>query len=318
VSKSTDFDLHLTLDQLQPVVELAGFWHLEEDRWFKYRIPGHHLMLVESGQIESRTPQGTFTARAHDLICYRPTELNEYGNHGPTLYYQTHINFVPPPQPQLTPWLNENGPLPALLPMGAAFEDMRRLFETLCLEVARPGAAHRLRVRAAVFELLAVIADVLSKQPAAAASLDPWQRARLRLESELAADLRIDRLAREAGLGVDHFIRQFKRRFGVTPKACRLNARLREAARLLRGTDRPVKTVAYELGFADAKAFARLFRKRLGVSPSDLQSATPLRPAADLPAAKALYPVNQHVVPPEAGADWFERWRCRDRRQANE
>jgi AraC-like DNA-binding protein len=255
-------------------------------------------------------------AKAHDLVYFRPAELNEYGNCGPTLFYQAHVNFAPPPHDRLTPWLDEKGPLPALLPLGAAFEEMRRIFETLCLEIARPGAAHRLRVRAAVFEILALAADVLARKPAGAARLDPWQRARLRLESELAADLKISRLAREAGLGVDHFIRGFKKRFGVTPKACRLNAKLREAARLLRGTDRPVKAVAYELGFGDAKAFARLFRSRLGVAPSDLQSAGALRPTKELPAGKALYPVNQHLIPPEAGADWFERWRCRDRGKA--
>ncbi|MBN2202458.1 AraC family transcriptional regulator, partial [bacterium] len=208
----------LTLDELDPSVDLASCWHFPRDQWHRYRIPGHHLLLVETGAIKARTPQGNLTAAARDLICFRPTELNEYGNRGPTLFYQAHINFAPPPRDRLTPWLDEKGPLPALVHLGAAFDDMRHLFETLCIEIVRPGAAHRLRLRAAVLEILALAADVLSASPSETVRLDPWQRARLRLESELGGDMTIGRLAREMGVSADHFIRQFKRRFGVTPK----------------------------------------------------------------------------------------------------
>ena len=299
---------YVTLDQICPTVELASAWSYPNDIWHKYRIPGHHLLLIESGWIEARTPDGRVDARAGEMICFRPTEHNEYGNHGATLFYQAHINFSPPPRHQDTPWLDELGPLPLHLKLGDSFDAMRRVFETLCIELSQRGAAHKLRLHAAVFELLAIVADAAGKMPTRTQKLDAWQRARLRLGSQLQSELRIEKLAREMGVGADHFIRQFKQRFGMSPKHYRTHAKMREAARLLRSGDQPVKAVAYALGYPDTKSFTRIFKRSLGMIPSDLRSL-PSESVGPQPLAGQLYPINQHVIPPDAGMDWFDKWK---------
>jgi AraC-like DNA-binding protein len=285
-------------------VELASSWAFRENYWYKYRIPGHHLLLIESGRIDAITPNGRLVARAGDLLCFRPTEHNEYGNAGPTNFYQTHINFAAPPRDQATPWLDELGPLPLHVTLGDAFDSVRQVFETLCMELPQSGAAHRLRVQGAVYELLAIIADASSRVRSRPPALDAWQRVRLRLGSQLNTQVRVDALARQMGISTDHFIRQFKQRFGSSPKAYRTHAKMREAARLLRAGDRSVKSVAYALGFPDTKSFTRIFKRSLGLVPSQLRSH------ADTvaPLAGQLYPINQHVVPPHAGTDWFDKW----------
>ena len=148
---------------------MASAWNYPNNLWHKYRIPGHHLLLIESGWIEARTAYGRVDARAGEMICFRPTEHNEYGNHEPTVFYQAHINFCPPPRPQDTPWLDEIGPLPIHLKLGDSFDAMRSVFETMCIELSQSGAAHKLRVRSAVFELLAIIADAATRKPASPA-----------------------------------------------------------------------------------------------------------------------------------------------------
>jgi len=311
---------YLGLDELSPVVELASCWHMEDNPWYRYRIPGHHLLLLEKGRIEFIAPLGSGSAKAGDLICFRPAEINQYGTFGPTTFYQSHINFAPPPKERLTPWLDEAGPLPLCIPLGGAFKAVRECFEALCLELPQPGAAPKLRVRAAVHELLALIAGACgehsrkdgAKRDAKAPKLDPWQRARLRLASDLSAPLQVQRLAKELGLSADHFIRQFKARFGLSPKQYRLHAKLKEAARLLRAGEHAVKGVAFELGFADSKAFTRLFKRRFGFTPAEFRAGggqVPTDSGDARPATSGtLYPLNRHVIPPEAGADWFTRW----------
>ena len=289
-------------------------WNFSDDVWHKYRNPGHHLLLIESGWIEARTPQGRLDARAGEMLCFRPTEHNEYGNHGPVVFYQAHMTFAPQPREQATPWLDELGPLPLHLALGESFEAMRRLFETLCLELSQSGAAHRLRVQAAVFEMLALAADVGEaahvRQRARPAKLDPWQRMRLRLGSQLDSELSISKMARQMGVSPDHFIRQFKQRFGASPKHFRTHAKMREAARLLRSGDSSVKAVAYALGYPDSKSFSRIFKRHLGMIPSEIRGErgdnSVLPPAK--PLAGQLFPVNQHVTPPHAGQDWFNKW----------
>src|SRR4051812_26490501 len=80
----------LGAEELSPRVDLAGCWYFHDDVAHRYRIPSHHLILVESGEIKARTPYGSLAAKAGDLICFRPAEVNHYRNCGPTLFYQAH------------------------------------------------------------------------------------------------------------------------------------------------------------------------------------------------------------------------------------
>ncbi len=301
---------YLQIDEIAPVVEVAGCFQLQ-DRDFTYRIPGHHLILIESGEIEARTPGGALCARPHDLLCFRPAERNEYSPRGSTLTYQAQILFHPPPLHQLTPWLDGIGPLPCQLALGAAFEPMRRVFEALCLELNRSGAASRLRVRAAVHEMLALVAEAASDGRSPAPHLDPWQRVRMRLHLDISKDISIAQLARQMGLTADHFIRRFRQRFGMSPKAYHTQARMLAAVRLLREGDKPVKAIAHRLGFSDANAFTRVFKRHVGVLPSELRSGAsqPVPDASTLHGK--LFALNQPIFPPHAGPDWAQRWRIR-------
>lgn len=49
---------------------------------------------------------------------------------------------------------------------------------------------------------------------------------------------------------------------------------LLEAKRLLIYTDKPIKEIAYEIGFEDIQSFSRFFKGKEGVSPSDFKEST--------------------------------------------
>ena len=291
---------------LQPQVGLAGCHWFPERIQFEYRLPMYHFVLVESGSIEARTVDGEFTAKPRDFICFRPAPRNQYGAESGTIIYQAHLRLAPPPRDRWPLWLDPIGPLPGRLAMGDHFEEMRTIFESLCLELDKQGDVHKLRAVAAVHQMLALIVQVAAGTDAEHTRLDSWQRARLRLEQELAQEIRVGALARELGFSTDYFIRHFKSRFGLSPMEYRIRARLREAVRLLRGTDLAVKQIAFRLGWRDADLLASHCQHLLGRTPTDIRSG---KSAADLalPGEK-LYPVNLHVVPPGAGPDWFEKW----------
>ncbi|HEY6940978.1 AraC family transcriptional regulator [Dokdonella sp.] len=83
----------------------------------------------------------------------------------------------------------------------------------------------------------------------------------------------LDAAADEAGLSPFHFLRTFGRVLGVTPHQYLLRARLRRAARLLAGDERPVTEVAYEVGFGDLSNFVRTFGRAAGMSPRAFRRA---------------------------------------------
>lgn len=75
-------------------------------------------------------------------------------------------------------------------------------------------------------------------------------------------------LARRVGRSEKHFIRAFRRHAGTTPHAFRVRARLDHAAFLLAETGQPVAAIAAQLGYPDASAFSRQFRRVRGCTPS--------------------------------------------------
>jgi AraC-like DNA-binding protein len=313
-------------------VDLAGCWRLDGKTWHRYRVPCHHLMLVEYGTVTFKTPDGEFTASAGDLLCFRPASGNEFSTQGATLFYQLHVAFAPPPRHRATPLLPGVGLLPIRLATGDAFDAIRRVFEVLCMELDRPGIIHQLRAKAQIYELLALLSSIATgdareadepepRAPRAngapAPRMDAWERLKLRIEEQAlregAAPLAVSRMAREIGVSQEHFSRQFHARFGLSPRACHTRARLSEATRLLRATDVAVKRIAFSLGFADGKGLCRAMARHMGITPTSLRRNrdVPAPATADAPAAESarLYSINRHILPPGAGQQWSRRFK---------
>jgi len=83
-----------------------------------------------------------------------------------------------------------------------------------------------------------------------------------------------DVYTKKTGLPASHLCQMFKRRYGSTPRAYLNDLRLSQAYRMLRmGTYTQVQDVALAVGFRDANYFARSFRQRFGMPPSEVLAA---------------------------------------------
>ena len=88
------------------------------------------------------------------------------------------------------------------------------------------------------------------------------------IHGNLAGDLSLQRIARDACLAPFHFHRLFTAYAGQTPHRYVTRLRLQRAAELLAGSDRDVATVAYDCGFESPGSFTALFTRRFGVPPA--------------------------------------------------
>jgi AraC-like DNA-binding protein len=310
---------YLTLDEVQPTLDLAAGYHFRADQAHQYRVPGAHFVYVAEGRISGRSPtRGRAEAVSGDLLCFPFADCNEYAVHAPTSYYEAHVQLAPPPRNRHGLWLDGIGPLPLCVRMGEAAPRMRAVFDRFCLELGQPGPMHRARVTAGLWEMLALIAEVApaatapvakaAKSAAAAPHLDHWQRARQRLGEDFAHDLPVQDLASACGMSVDHFIRGFRARFAIAPGHYRMREKLRQAAHLLRGGDQPIKAIAHAVGFADAYSFTRAFRGHFGVLPSDVRAGRAQLPPGGTPDPGDAMPFNRHVIPPDAGGGFYEKY----------
>ena len=81
-------------------------------------------------------------------------------------------------------------------------------------------------------------------------------------------------LSREFGFDASYLSRQFKEQVGMTPWRFILNLKLEEAQRLLLShPDMLIKDIALEIGYNDPLYFSRIFKKYIGVYPSEYRDS---------------------------------------------
>lgn len=159
-------------------------------------------------------------------------------------------------------------------PAGSLFFDLH-----YCSEVGGPERPRRDRFR----EFLKWFADNLQNDAAglgpAGATDARLQRARRLIAAEIGERISIDSIAAEIGLSPFALIRRFKRLYGISPHAWRMQARANEAARLLRhGTG--LAEAATVCGFADQSHMTRIFKRVFGVTPGQYGTVARARFAA--------------------------------------
>lgn len=79
--------------------------------------------------------------------------------------------------------------------------------------------------------------------------------------------------ARVAAMSERNFLRRFKAQIGLTPSEYLLRARLDASCMLLAATDLPVDKIARRCGAGSGDGLAKIFRKRLSISPTEYRLA---------------------------------------------
>lgn len=95
----------------------------------------------------------------------------------------------------------------------------------------------------------------------------PLTRVLAHVEGNLGGDLRVDVLARVAGLSRAHFVRRFGAEVGVAPSAHVFARRMDRVERLLTASEMKIAEIARATGFVDANYLAKAFRRHRGLSP---------------------------------------------------
>jgi AraC family transcriptional regulator len=112
-----------------------------------------------------------------------------------------------------------------------------------------------------------VRAPAINGRPASVDLTPRLRRVRDLIESALGEDLRLERLAREAGVSAHAFSQAFARAFGTTPHAYIRDRRIERAKSLLLAHDLPLAEVALHCGFASQSHLTTTFKRLVGRTP---------------------------------------------------
>lgn len=89
------------------------------------------------------------------------------------------------------------------------------------------------------------------------------------MEAHFSSTFMLDEVADKVGLSLRSLRRRFKSATQETPMQYLHRVRLETAKNLLANSALGVDQIAYRIGYEDANYFSRLFRKKLGLSPSE-------------------------------------------------
>jgi AraC family transcriptional regulator len=167
---------------------------------------------------------------------------------------------------------------PREVPLRLRFSDRR--IERLCVLIADECARNEELSRPYVDSLtsalcIAVGRSVREDTEGHRGGLAAWQLRCISeyLDSHLAEDISLDRLASIAGLSRSHFCRAFRHSMGVSPYQWLLRARIDRSKDMLMDETISLPVLAGTLGFADQAHFTRTFKRFVEESPRAWQRA---------------------------------------------
>lgn len=101
------------------------------------------------------------------------------------------------------------------------------------------------------------------------------------LQSDPRHEMTVDEIAAQVGLSGSQLNRIFQRAVGQPVHRYRMDVRLDQANRALRGTKFPIARIAFDCGFNDAAHLCKCYKNRFGVSPGAIRRALKNSDSAD-------------------------------------
>lgn len=89
------------------------------------------------------------------------------------------------------------------------------------------------------------------------------------MQDHLDENLSLDDLALKMNMSKDHLTKVFYKKYGYTPINYFIYMKLQKACQILITTHCSIKETAAQVGYSDSLYFSRLFKKKLGYSPSE-------------------------------------------------
>ena len=92
------------------------------------------------------------------------------------------------------------------------------------------------------------------------------------IEENYPENITLTWLAEQYHLDASHLSRTFSRTYGESVISFLTRIRMEKAAELMKETDRTLESISFLVGYDDYHYFSRVFRKKMGISPSDYRS----------------------------------------------
>ena len=233
---------------------VAGFVGGREDFYLIYVVRGG--MTILSGREKQSFSKG-------QIVCfYSHTPYKYASGEDGVFYYWMH--FTGHCAKQI---LESLGILNEVVYTVGENEEIFQAWKDLCAEFLNQNSTFVLRTAAKIVEILAALSDKIDR-PFAQLPQKKLAHSIEYIHRNFNEDISIQKLAEIEHLSVSRLYTVFKENIGYSPSEYILALRINHACSLLLQTDMSIKEISVQVGYKDPFYFSRLFKKRVGKSPS--------------------------------------------------
>lgn len=152
------------------------------------------------------------------------------------------------------------------------FANVKSLLRSFQLHLGTKQQGNNLSATGLLLEIVGFLSSRYKSTPAAPVSSPKVDMVMEYIYSKYGQEISLQQLADVAKISPRNLLRIFRNATGTTPIDYLLHYRISRACRLLAETDRPVTSVAFDVGFSDGNYFCRQFRKIIRISPARYRS----------------------------------------------
>lgn len=256
----------------------AEYPYIDADRSNLSYMSHYHneieLIPVQGGSVTVFCSGGTVMAHAGDIAVLMPGEIHSFGAETENRVYVIKLHCKnPADKTDLTKYRFSG----SLIKKGTALNaEITKYIDDMVAEHTggKRGAAYAVNASANLILTAILRSDSLIKQDIDTnkkneATLYLLNSVTSYIESHLAEPIPLERIAAHCNMSVYYFAHTFKRTMGVTFFDYLTSYRMDIALRLLRDTDESITEISHKSGFSTTRMFNRLFRARMGMSPSE-------------------------------------------------
>jgi AraC-like DNA-binding protein len=127
----------------------------------------------------------------------------------------------------------------------------------------------QVRLGAIVLQLLAHIHSIETTSKTAVGDSELVQKVRTEMQRYIDTGVEVPEIARNVGVAYTHLLEVFRKYTGLTPYQYFLQMRILRAKELLQDPNLSIKQVAATMQFENQYYFARLFKKKTGMTPTE-------------------------------------------------
>ena len=159
------------------------------------------------------------------------------------------------------------------------FRKLREAFESIAKTKYEDSHVSRLAERGNLYQICALILEhfILPRSDtdgnAALLSVNRIEPAMECIRNNYREPLGVSSVAALCGYSDSNFCKHFKRITGVSFHTALNKKRVETACYWLKNSELPLENIAAETGFADAKSLCRVFKKEMGMTPTEYRNA---------------------------------------------